>query len=127
VLGATSAAFDGVLLVIGVLVGWLAYRESENFKRKNGVTPRHWPSGVWAVIGFLSLVLAAILLTIARRTTKPVTGPTAGPWPPGAPFPAPPPGWYPDPSGRHEHRYWDGARWTEHVSTAGTAGVDPPG
>ncbi len=22
------------------------------------------------------------------------------------------PGWYPDPSGLHEHRYWDGARWT---------------
>jgi len=26
-------------------------------------------------------------------------------------------GWYPDPAGRHEHRYWDGARWTEHVAS----------
>jgi uncharacterized protein YxjI len=26
--------------------------------------------------------------------------------------------------GRHELRFWDGARWTEHVSTAGEAGID---
>ena len=32
--------------------------------------------------------------------------------------------WYPDPSGRHEHRYWDGTRWTEHVSSHGRQGVD---
>ena len=23
--------------------------------------------------------------------------------------------WHPDPSGRHERRYWDGLRWTQHV------------
>src|SRR5436190_12075122 len=34
-------------------------------------------------------------------------------------------GWYPDPSGRHEHRYWDGTRWTEHVASHGRPGVDP--
>jgi len=32
--------------------------------------------------------------------------------------------WYPDPSGRHEHRYWDGTRWTEHVSSHGRQSVD---
>ncbi len=36
-----------------------------------------------------------------------------------------PANWYPDPSGRHEHRYWDGAQWTEHVSDHGRQGVDP--
>ncbi|HKO85810.1 MAG TPA: DUF2510 domain-containing protein, partial [Actinomycetota bacterium] len=25
-------------------------------------------------------------------------------------------GWLADPSRRHELRYWDGQRWTEHVS-----------
>ena len=35
-----------------------------------------------------------------------------------------PPDWYPDPSGRHEHRYWDGSRWTEHVASHGRQGTD---
>lgn len=37
-----------------------------------------------------------------------------------------PPAWHPDPFGRFESRYWDGERWTEHVSRAGQALVDPP-
>ena len=28
---------------------------------------------------------------------------------------AAPPGWYPDPSGRHDLRYWHEGRWTEQV------------
>ena len=39
---------------------------------------------------------------------------------------APPPGWHPDPFGRAALRYWDGGRWTEHVSTGGATAVDPP-
>lgn len=38
---------------------------------------------------------------------------------------APPANWYPDPTGRHQLRYWDGAQWTEHVSTGGATAVDP--
>ena len=33
--------------------------------------------------------------------------------------------WYPDPMGRHEYRYWDGANWTEHVSSHGRQSTDP--
>ena len=36
-----------------------------------------------------------------------------------------PANWYPDPSGRHEHRYWDGQAWTPHVSDHGITGTDP--
>lgn len=35
-------------------------------------------------------------------------------------------GWFPDPFGRHEHRYWSGLQWTEHVGTAGRQSVDAP-
>ena len=38
-----------------------------------------------------------------------------------------PPAWLPDPFGRHESRWWDGTRWTEHVASHGRQGVDPPG
>ena len=35
-------------------------------------------------------------------------------------------GWFPDPAGRHQLRYWDGTSWTEHVRDQQVAGVDPP-
>jgi hypothetical protein len=40
---------------------------------------------------------------------------------------AQPAGWHPDPSGRHEMRYWNGSVWTDDVSDAGVATKDPPG
>ncbi len=38
---------------------------------------------------------------------------------------APAAGWYPDPLGRHQHRYWDGAAWSPHVADHGVAATDP--
>jgi hypothetical protein len=35
------------------------------------------------------------------------------------------PGWQADPTGKHDHRYWDGSQWTDNVSDAGVAGTDP--
>jgi Protein of unknown function (DUF2510) len=40
--------------------------------------------------------------------------------------PSVPAGWYHDPAGRYELRYWDGSAWTEHVSRAGQQYTDPP-
>lgn len=37
-----------------------------------------------------------------------------------------PANWYPDPYGRYEHRYWDGAQWTNHIASAGSQGIEPP-
>jgi hypothetical protein len=33
-------------------------------------------------------------------------------------------GWHPDPWHRHESRYWDGSKWTEHVASGGRQSVD---
>lgn len=49
-------------------------------------------------------------------TAQPVATPTANA----------PANWYPDPSGRYELRYWNGEKWTEHVSTGGQQSTDPP-
>lgn len=35
-----------------------------------------------------------------------------------------PAAWHPDPTGRHELRWWDGTVWTDHVSDHGVAGWD---
>src|SRR5688572_7027719 len=34
-------------------------------------------------------------------------------------------GWHPDPTGRHEHRYYDGTGWTDHVADGGNLSTDP--
>lgn len=39
--------------------------------------------------------------------------------------PSPAPDWYPDPGGKHEHRYWDGSQWTDQVADGGRQSVDP--
>ncbi|MFP4634905.1 MAG: DUF2510 domain-containing protein [Nitriliruptoraceae bacterium] len=36
-----------------------------------------------------------------------------------------PAAWHPDPTGRHEYRYWDGQQWTDHVADQGQASIDP--
>lgn len=34
------------------------------------------------------------------------------------------PAWYGDPTGRHDHRWWDGEAWTAHVADGGVAARD---
>lgn len=36
-----------------------------------------------------------------------------------------PPGWYTDPMGRFDHRYWNGTAWTDSVSRGGIQHEDP--
>ena len=37
-----------------------------------------------------------------------------------------PAAWYPDPSGRHERRWWDGDHWTDRVADGDQEAADPP-
>lgn len=37
-----------------------------------------------------------------------------------------PANWYKDPTGRFDYRYWDGKKWTDHVSRGGKVAKDPP-
>jgi drug/metabolite transporter (DMT)-like permease len=101
-----------IYLAIGLVVAFVAFRSSETYKREHNVTPWHLPSLVWALIGFLSLLLCAILFLIARKTTKPAVSSVMQPQTPA-------PGWYPDPSAQHELRYWDGSLWTSRVEDGG--------
>lgn len=70
--------------------------------------------------------------TVDVRVLPDVGGQPAPQQMPAAPLPPPPPrtvlepaSWHPDPTGRHEQRYWDGSAWTQHVSDAGTVASDP--
>ena len=56
----------------------------------------------------------------APATALPMVGASAA-------SPAPAAAWHPDPTGRHQLRYWDGSAWTTHVSDNGVAATDPIG
>jgi hypothetical protein len=45
----------------------------------------------------------------------------------GSSMNSPAPGWHPDPTSRHQYRYWDGARWTDDVADGGVASTDALG
>ena len=73
----------------------------------------------------------APLAPIAEAPPAYVPAPAYTPAPAPAYAPAPaapavPSGWYADPAGRFELRYWDGGAWTEHVSRAGQQFTDAP-
>ena len=93
------------------------------------------PAG-WAVApeGAATQAMAPIIdPTPAPAAYQPAPAPTYQPapaqpayQPAQAAAPAVPAGWYADPAGRFELRYWDGGTWTEHVSRAGQQFTDPP-
>jgi Protein of unknown function (DUF2510) len=62
--------------------------------------------------------VAAPAVVAAAAPTAPAVAPAA--------VVTTPAGWYPDPSGRFEMRYWDGTAWSEHVSRQGQQYTDPP-
>ena len=67
-------------------------------------------------------VLVEELTALSREARR--HGP---PGPPPASSPdTVPPGWYPDPSGRHEQRYWHDGRWTTHVGDGGRRTTEVP-
>lgn len=70
----------------------------------------------------------ASIADLATQVSEPEPQPEAEPVVEAAPAAesAVPAGWYADPSGRFELRYWDGTAWTEHVSRAGQQFTDPP-
>jgi hypothetical protein len=37
-----------------------------------------------------------------------------------------PANWYADPTGRHQHRYWNGSEWTDQVADDQVTATDPP-
>ena len=104
----------------------------------------YYGHGSWIVLLLLGGVF--VLRAVSSRRRRAPGGPTAskssfvGPdhGRPGAgPAPGFPgtgsstytgvaPGWFIDPSGRHEQRYWSGTEWTEHVTDGGAPGIDPP-
>lgn len=84
---------------------------------------------VLPVLGGFMCWIGAILAIIYLATIRPkVAAAQQG----GLAFAVPPSypaqgAWAADPTGRHQMRWWDGARWTEQVSDNGVPSTDPMG
>ncbi len=80
------------------------------------IEPASYVAGAFST---LAVVCALVLSFLApRREAEIATSPT---WQPTAPAPTytstlPPAGWYPDPGGVYNQRYWDGQRWTAQTN-----------
>ena len=99
--------------------GWAAAPESTE-------TTEDSVESLAAQVGGDEAAAAAAATTPFLGSTEPEAEPEPVAEPAPAAEPAVPAGWYADPSGRFELRYWDGAAWTEHVSRAGQQFTDPP-
>lgn len=103
----------------------------EPFEMLEGKGRRWWfPISMGGERHFVSTDLYDLVATVNETLRSSPAAPSRS-----APAPtAPPPGvavaptpaaWYPDPSNRHQVRYWDGRTWTAEVADQGVRGVDP--
>lgn len=95
---------------------------TSSFTPLAGSAPVAEPAG-WAVAPEPAAAPAATAPTAMAPIS---TAATPSYQPAAAATPAVPAGWYADPAGRFDLRYWDGSAWTEHVSRAGQQYTDSP-
>ena len=105
--------------------GWAIAPEPASQSTPSTSTPESTPTAV-TVEPASSYQLGTTPSYEPAAPTPAATSPAAAPAPDPAPAPAVPAGWYADPAGRFELRYWDGSTWTEHVSRSGQQFTDPP-
>lgn len=129
----------GWYLVLGVMFGVLSFARTNAYKQRTGRSPWHIHPVVWGVASVFVAVFGTLLSIIAchpyRSRTAAASAHQVAAYsapsglgatrevPSGSPA-APAAAWLPDPTRRHELRYFDGSGWTEHVSSGGTISVD---
>ncbi len=148
--GASEFFFNPQLFVFFVLFAVVAFARAVRFHQRTGRNPWGIHPVLWLAAGLIFGIIGSILCLVAVYTSHPDShrtpssgpygyGPPPGPGgyrppgyaaPPAGPPPPPPPqtapaSWMPDPTGRHQHRYWSGSAWTDHVADDGVSSLDP--
>ena len=127
-----NASNELLLIAVEILFAAFCYARTATFRRRFGRSPWGVHPTVWLALGFLLGPIGACLALLACVAS---IGPAYGGAPPdptqhwaAAPPHAdqgPPAGWYPDPSGRHEYRFFTGVDWTADVVDNGSHSSEP--
>jgi Protein of unknown function (DUF2510) len=139
-LNSNGTLFTVVALALAVLFGVMSGVRTSLFRRQFGRNPWGIHPNLWLAIGFVLGVIGMCLAFLACATTRvehrfdappsPSPAPSPNPyavgggWSPG-PAQGPPAGWYPDPSGRHQYRFFTGHDWTADVVDNGDHSSEP--
>ncbi|MGH8996452.1 MAG: DUF2510 domain-containing protein [Acidimicrobiales bacterium] len=119
-----------VLVAVEILFGAFCYARTATFRRRFGRSPWGVHPNLWLAIGFiLGPIGACMALLACVASIGPAygggqaegTGHRAG----HRTDQAPPAGWYPDPAGRHEYRFFTGVDWTSDVVDNGARSSEP--
>ena len=105
-----------IAAIVTVLGGWLA-----SLTIAGAAVFFEFPRIELLLGGLLAVTLVMTVVVgrssvFVRQDPSEATGPER---------PAPPAGWFPDPTGRNEQRYWNGRQWTDDVATDGSLSTDP--
>ena len=118
---ATRILSGGVLLgPVGMILGGMARKDVTKGRMILTVNGEHVQTFAFPGKDIDKALRFVQAVADAQRSAD---GSTEAPRP--SPAPAPAAAWAPDPSRRHELRWWDGTAWTEHISDAGQQSVDP--
>lgn len=104
--GETIAAWIITVLTVGYMLPW-AVAATRRKSNSGGIAVLNFLLG-WTLIGWVVALVMAVSAeknapsVVVMNSVTAVAGTTA-----------PPPGWYPAPSGDGQ-RYWDGTGWTDH-------------
>lgn len=120
----------GAQLGLALVFAFAGWHHARHLERKYGASAWGLPSWVWGIITGISLLLGIILIYTAESRLKKLPQPSGVPgvaasYPPAGVVPvSAQAGWHPDPSGKHQHRWWDGATWTSTVATDGVTSTE---
>jgi Protein of unknown function (DUF2510) len=111
----TAGTIVGFVILIAI-VGAIVFLAVANARARKSLAVAN------TELNYLRPENARLQQWIAGLTGTPMSPETPGGYPAAPSMPAQ---WYPDPSGRHELRHWNGTTWTDEVSDKGVTSTDP--
>ena len=111
----TAATITGSVILLAI-VGGIVAAVIVNANARRKLTAAN------AEIAYLRPENARLQQWVASMTGSPVHDAYSSGYMAGPPRPLQ---WHPDPSGRHQHRLWDGTQWSDQVSDDGVISTAP--